>query len=91
MATRWTHVTITVSNIERSIGFYTSFCGLSVLRDRRREGGGTVWLGPDTPPGKNPTFLLVIGEGEVTSRLDHLVSNATRGSRLIRLPKEGDS
>ena len=72
MAPRWTHITITVSNIERSIEFYTSFCGLSVLRDRRLEGGGTVWLGPATPPGKNPTFLLVIGEGNVSSRMDHL-------------------
>jgi catechol 2,3-dioxygenase-like lactoylglutathione lyase family enzyme len=57
MATRRTHVTITISNIERSIGFYTSFCGLSVLRDRRLEEGGTVWMGPDTPPGKNPPIL----------------------------------
>jgi catechol 2,3-dioxygenase-like lactoylglutathione lyase family enzyme len=72
MTVRWTHITITVSNIERSIAFYSSFCNLSVLRDRRNEGGGTVWLGPKTPPGKNPTFLLVIGEGEVTSRMDHL-------------------
>lgn len=72
MAIRWTHVTIAVGSIERSIDFYTSFCGLAVLRDRRREGGGTVWLGPDTPPGKKPMFLLVIGEGDVTSRMDHL-------------------
>jgi catechol 2,3-dioxygenase-like lactoylglutathione lyase family enzyme len=72
MAIRWTHITITVSNIERSIAFYTSFCDIAVLRDRRKEGGGTVWLGPDTPPGMNPTFLLVIGEGEVVSRMDHL-------------------
>jgi catechol 2,3-dioxygenase-like lactoylglutathione lyase family enzyme len=63
---------MTVSNIERSIDFYTSFCHLSVLRDRRREGGGTVWLGPVPAPGKNPTFLLVIGQGEVTCRIDHL-------------------
>ena len=72
MTVRWTHITITVSNIERSIAFYSSFCNLSVLRDRRKEGGGTVWLGPKTQQGKNPTFLLVIGEGEVTSRMDHL-------------------
>ena len=72
MTPRWTHITIRVSNIERSIAFYTSFCGLSVVRDRRLEGGGTVWLGPDTQPGKHPTFLLVIGQGEVTSRMDHL-------------------
>jgi len=70
--TRWTHVTMTVSNIERSIAFYTSFCEFSVLRDRRQEGGGTVWLGPKPTPGQKPTFLLVIGEGEVSSRLDHL-------------------
>lgn len=72
MGIRWTHITITVSNIERSIEFYTSFCKLSMLRDRRREGGGTVWLGPGPPAGRNPTFLLVLGEGEVTSRMDHL-------------------
>jgi catechol 2,3-dioxygenase-like lactoylglutathione lyase family enzyme len=72
MATRWTHITITVSNIERSIEFYSSFCGLSVVRDRRREGAGTVWLGPEPPAGQNPTFVLVIGKGEVTSHLDHL-------------------
>ena len=68
----WTHITITVSNMERSIEFYQKFCGLSVLRDRRLEGGGTVWLGPEPKPGEDPLFLLVIGQGEVTSRLDHL-------------------
>ncbi len=72
MAVRWTHITITVSDFDRSIDFYTSFCNLTVVRDRRREGGGTVWLGPNTPPGRNPIFLLVIGKGEVTSRMDHL-------------------
>ena len=72
MAVRWTYITITVSNVERSIEFYTSFCRLSVIRDRRREGGGTVWLGPTPSPGAKPSFLLVIGEGEVTSLVDHL-------------------
>ena len=66
MATRWTHMTMTVADVRRSIEFYSSFCGLSVLRDRRLEGGGTVWLGPSAAPGELPTFLLVIGEGEVT-------------------------
>ena len=72
MDIRWTHITITVSNIDRSIDFYTTFCGLSVVRDRRLEGGGTVWLGPETPQGKKHAFLLVLGQGEVTSRMDHL-------------------
>jgi lactoylglutathione lyase len=71
MAVRWTHITITVSNIDRSVNFYTSLCGLSVLRDRRLEGGGTVWLGAAPPQDDDPTFVLVISEGEVTDRLDH--------------------
>jgi lactoylglutathione lyase len=71
MTIRWTHITITVSSFERSISFYTSICGLSVVRDRRRAGGGTVWLGPVSKPGEEPTFVLVISEGEVTDRLDH--------------------
>ena len=89
MAIRWTHITITVSDIERSIEFYTSFCGLSVVRDRRREGGGTVWLGPATPPGKNPTFLLVIGKGEVTSRMDHLGFQCDSREQVDRIAAKG--
>ena len=72
MAAHWTHLTIMVSDFARSIDFYSSFCGFAVLRDRRHEGGSTVWIGPPVPPGETPAFLLVIMEGEVTSRLDHL-------------------
>ena len=89
MATRWTHITMTVSNIERSIAFYKSFCDLSLIRDRRREGGGTVWLGPDTSPGKNPTFLLVIVEGEVTSRMDHLGFQCELRQQVDELAERG--
>ncbi len=71
MTVRWTHITVTVSDMDRSINFYTSLCGLSVLRDRRLEGGGTVWLGPKPSEGEYPTFILVISQGEVTDRLDH--------------------
>lgn len=72
MLTRWTHITFAVSDIDRSIEFYNSFCNLVVLRDRRLEGGKTVWLGPETRPGENPTFVMVIGQGEISCRLDHL-------------------
>ena len=89
MAIRWTHITITVSNIERSIDFYTSFCGLSVIRDRRQEGGGTVWLGPNTPEGKKPTFLLVIGQGEVTSRMDHLGFQCELREQVDQIAEKG--
>ena len=72
MSIRWTHITMTVTDLERSIEFYKSFCELAVLRDRRPEGGSTVWLGPETAPGKYPAFLLVLGKGEVACRMDHL-------------------
>ena len=71
MAARWTHITIGVTNIERSVGFFKEFCGLIVLRDRRKEGGGTVWLGYETPEGEFPTYILVISEQEEISLLDH--------------------
>lgn len=88
MAARWTHITITVSNMERSIEFYKKFCGLSVLRDRRLEGGGTVWLGPEPSPGEDPLFLLVIGQGEVTSRLDHLGFQCDSREGVDRIAEE---
>src|SRR5918997_983857 len=88
MSVHWTHITITVSNIDRSIKFYTTLCGLSVLRDRRLEGGGTVWLGAVPPEGEDPTFVLVISEGEVTNRLDHLVFQWETREEVNSLPKE---
>ncbi len=72
MAVHWTHLTITVSDFLRTIDFYSSLCGFSLLRDRRKEGGGTIWLGPKPAAGELPIFLLVVSQGEVTSRLDHL-------------------
>ncbi|HEX8748905.1 MAG TPA: VOC family protein [Pyrinomonadaceae bacterium] len=68
---RWTHITITVAEMERSIEFYSSVCGLEIVRDRRREGGGTVWLGYEPEDGEDPAFVLVLMQGEVTDRLDH--------------------
>ena len=71
MATRWTHITINSRNLERSIDFYTSFCGLSIVRDRRLEGRHNVWLGPPTDSGDDPLFVLVVVQDEVKARLDH--------------------
>lgn len=68
---RWTHITIMVSDLKRSIEFYRSMCKLQIVRDRRREGGGTVWLGYDAKTGEDPVFVLVLMEGEVTDRIDH--------------------
>jgi lactoylglutathione lyase len=71
MPTRWTHITINVSDLNRSIEFYTSLCGLTIVRDRRPEGRHNVWLGPPTASGEDPTFILVMIQDEVKARLDH--------------------
>jgi lactoylglutathione lyase len=71
MPPRWTHITINCSNLDASVEFYTSFCGLSIVRDRRPEGRHNVWLGPATPAGEDPIFVLVIVQDEVKNRLDH--------------------
>ena len=71
MPIRWTHITINVSDLDRSVEFYTSFCGLMIVRDRRLEGRHNVWLGPPTSTGEDPTFVLVMVQDEVTARLDH--------------------
>ena len=86
----WTHITITVSNIDRSIDFYTSLCGLSVVRDRRLEGGGTVWLGYEPQAGEDPTFVLVLSEGEVTNRLDHFGFQCESRAEVDSLAEEAE-
>jgi len=71
MPPRWTHITINVSDIDRSVDFYTTVCGLSIVRDRRQEGRHNVWLGPRAAPEEDPNFVLVIVQDEVKARLDH--------------------
>jgi catechol 2,3-dioxygenase-like lactoylglutathione lyase family enzyme len=71
MPPRWTHITINVSDLDRSVDFYTSVCGLSIVRDRRKEGRHNVWLGPPPAEGDDPAFVLVMVQDEVKARLDH--------------------
>ena len=71
MPPRWTHITINVSDIDRSVDFYTSVCGLSIVRDRRKEGRHNVWLGPSTAEDEDPAFVLVMVQDDVKARLDH--------------------
>lgn len=98
MAIRWTHITIGVSDIDRSIAFYKEFCGLSIVRDRRKEGGGTVWLGYKKSDGQNPLYFLVIATEENFSLLDHFgfqcdsreevdeIAEKARNSDILVLP-----
>ena len=71
MAARWTHVVLKVSDLDRSIEFYRSFCGLDIVRDGRPK-GHTVWLGPASRGPGHPAFVLVLYLAEIDCRLDHL-------------------
>lgn len=48
-----------------------------------------MWLGPETPAGKKPTFLLVIGQGEVTSRMDHLGFQCDMREQVDQIAEKG--
>lgn len=88
---RWTHITIMVTDMERSIGFYRGTCGLEIVRDRRREGGGTVWLGYEPPPHEDPAFVLVLMEGEVTDRLDHFGFQCDSRAEVDRIARAAEA
>jgi len=67
----WTHFTLPLCDLDGSIKFFTEVCGLSVVLDRRLEGGSTVWIGPKPVEGNDPDFVLVAYQGEVKEPLDH--------------------
>lgn len=93
MPARWTHITITVADLDRSIAFYREICGLDVVRDRRPSGGSTVWLGYPADDGGDPVFVLVLMPGEVTNRLDHFgfqCDTRDEVDRMARLAAERD-
>ena len=71
MAIRWTHITVPVQDLDESSRFFVDICGLSVVRDRRLEGGGTVWLGPSPAANALPEFVVVLVKSEVRAPLDH--------------------
>ena len=67
-----THLALTVSAMDASIAFYQTFLNMSILRDRRGEGGNTVWIGfPENDP-ERPSFVLVLMEGRADDKINHL-------------------
>ena len=88
MPPRWTHITINASDLDASVDFYTSLCGLSIVRDRRLEGRHNVWLGPPTPAGEDPTFVLVIVQDEVKARLDHFGFQCESRAEVDRIAED---
>src|SRR5216684_3632352 len=90
MPTRWTHITINASDLDASVEFYISLCGLSIVRDRRLEGRHNVWLGPATPAGEDPVFVLVIVQDEVKARLDHFGFQCDSRAEVDRIADDAE-
>jgi len=57
---RWTHVALPVSDLERSIAFYTSLTPLVVVARHADESGKGVWLSNDKQV--DAPFVLVLSE-----------------------------
>jgi catechol 2,3-dioxygenase-like lactoylglutathione lyase family enzyme len=83
MTVRWTHITIRVSDLDRSIAFFAHYGGLQLVRDRRLEGGSTVWLGPAAA--ETPLFVVVLLPGEVVAPLDHFGFQCDSRAEVDRL------
>lgn len=93
MPPRWTHITINCSDLNASVEFYTSLCGLTIVRDRRIEGRHNVWLGPKTKSDEDPTFVLVIVQDQVKARLDHFgfqCESRAEVDRIAELARQQD-
>ena len=71
MSNLFTHLTFIVSDLDNSINFYKTVCELDVIRDRRKEGDVTVWIGPKPPGGELPGYVFVLLEGKVTDKINH--------------------
>ena len=97
---RWTHITLPVSDLSRSVAWYERYCGLVVVRDRRPS-GGTVWLGAPVLDGELPNFVLVLAKEPIAAPFDHLgfqcesraavdaiAEQAERAGSLARPPKD---
>ena len=88
---KWTHFTLPVSDVDGSIQFFTHVCGLSVVRDRRLEGGSTIWIGPAPEDGRDPEFVLVIAKGNVEKPLDHFGFQCVSLSELYAIAENARS
>ena len=56
---QWTHVALRVTDIDKTVDWYTTFTPLEVLARREDEDGFGAWLGHPNPD--NP-FLLVVAQ-----------------------------
>jgi catechol 2,3-dioxygenase-like lactoylglutathione lyase family enzyme len=99
----FTHCALHVRDLEESIGFYRSYCGMEVVKEHGEGRGRTVWL---ASPGEEKSFVLVLlggapsrtqAEGDMThygfgvpSRgdIDKIAERGRRDGRLHWEPRD---
>ena len=60
MKPAFTHCALHVRDLDQSIAFYRSYCGLEIVKEHGRAEGRTVWL---ASPGAEQSFVLVLLDG----------------------------
>jgi catechol 2,3-dioxygenase-like lactoylglutathione lyase family enzyme len=68
---KMTHIALHVKNPQKSLEFYSKYCGLKVVHDRSDSGKRVLWMGEE---GKETEFILVFiagGTKEVQKENDY--------------------
>ena len=103
MTPAFTHCALHVCDLDRSIAFYRSYCGLELVREHGTGEGRTVWL---ASPGAEDDFVLVLlgggphhaqGEDDMThygfgvperEDIDRIAERAHKEGRLHWEPRD---
>ena len=60
MRPQLTHLALHVRDLNAMVDFYSDYCALAVVHDRRRDGGHVVWL---AEAGREEEFVIVLIDG----------------------------
>ncbi len=60
---KMTHIALHVKDIQKSLDFYSRYCGLKVVHDRAENSKRVLWMGEE---GKEKDFILVFIAGGKT-------------------------
>ncbi len=60
MRPQLTHLALHVRDLDAMVDFYGNYCDLTVVHDRRRDGGHVVWL---AEAGREEEFVIVLIDG----------------------------
>jgi catechol 2,3-dioxygenase-like lactoylglutathione lyase family enzyme len=67
MTPAFTHCALRVSDLDKSIAFYRSYCGLEIVKEHGKGESRVVWL---ASPGEKENFVLVLLGGGPAQKQD---------------------